>query len=89
MKTTIISGSIVVLALWFGYNRGYHQGVQNERRAWESTAQRDTSIVTLDHNTSQRPQPILYKNPHLGIVVVAPQGEGPVNAPDPRNLPFK
>ena len=77
----------MALALWFGYNRGYHQGLQTERRAWESTLQRETSMVTLD-NRSRHVVKQFYRNPHLGILVATFPGNTSVNVPDLRNLPF-
>jgi hypothetical protein len=88
MKTTILGGFLVMLALWFGYNRGYHQGLQTERQAWESNRQWDGSIVKLGNDPPHFP-PFLYKNPHVGIVLMTSHGRHPVNVPDPRNLPFK
>jgi len=87
MKTARIAGFLAVLALWLGYSRGYRQGVQTERRAWESSVQRDTSMVALDNKYRQRP--LLYKNPHVGLVFVPVQGKASVNVPDPRNMPVK
>ena len=84
MKMTLLAGSLVALALWFGYNRGYHQGLQTERRAWESTLQRETSMVTLD-NRSRHVVKQFYRNPHLGILVATFPGNTSVNVPDLRN----
>jgi hypothetical protein len=92
MKAMIIAGLFATLALWFGYNRGYHHGAQMERRAWESTAQPatvlDTAAVTLDNDISHVPETI-YKNPHEGVVVEPSRWRMPVNAPDPRNVRMK
>ena len=87
MKTALIAGLLVLVALWAGYYRGYHNGVQTERRAWELTAQVDKSIVTLDDN--HHPDPIRYRNPHSGIIVVNSQGKRQVNVPDLRNSPVQ
>jgi hypothetical protein len=87
MKTTLLAGLLVVAALWFGYDRGYHNGVQTERHAWELTAQLDkSSIVRL--GGEDEPNPILYRNPHSGLVIVT-SGHRQVNAPDLRSSPVK
>jgi hypothetical protein len=86
MKTTIMAGVMVLLALWFAYNRGYHHGVQKERRAWESTARWEQSPPTL-HDDRPRLH-VLYTNPHHGMVMVQAHGVSSKNVPDPRNLPF-
>ena len=76
-----------MLALWFGYNRGYHHGVQNERRAWESTAQWNRSTVMLDNTTP--PPRVVYIHPGARQFVADSRGLPPKNVPDPRNVPVK
>jgi hypothetical protein len=91
IKTTMIAGLLVAFALWFGYYRGYRQGERTERRAWESTAQLNTSMVELENNPKhlQHPRPIFYKNPHFGYVLAPSHEKPPVNVPDLRNTAVK
>ena len=85
-----------VLALWLGYYLGYHNGVEQERRAWLATAQDITPqppTVAADGRILRRPRistaRIFYSNPHSGRTYVASFGPRPVNRPDLRNTPIK
>lgn len=81
MKTAMIVVLFAVLAIWIGYDQGHRQGMQAERRLWESTAQRNQSAFTLDHDTSHLPPAILYRNPHLGMIPVSSRGTVSMNLP--------
>jgi hypothetical protein len=96
MKKTAAAAAVVLLALWFGYYLGRHNGVQQERRAWLATEQ----VITLpppslaaDGRVLQRPQvsPVrtVYSYPHSGQTFIAGFGAPPVNVPDPRDTPRK
>src|SRR2546421_6602225 len=89
MKTTIAAAPVVLLTFWIGYNRGYHHGAQSERQAWELSVLRTTSSITLDNESAHVFQPSLYRNPHVGQVVMSSQGQMPVGVLEPRNHPVK
>ena len=79
---------LVALALWLGYYLGYHDGVQQERRAWLATEQ------TLPMPTVASGRPAIqtsrltrtfYTYPYSGGTVFAKSGPAPLNQPDLRN----
>jgi hypothetical protein len=87
MKTTGIAAVLVALALWPGYYFGYHNGVEQERRAWEAT--KETSLISVTNRGLIRQSTrISYANPHYPLYFVAePTGRAVktvVNTPDPR-----
>ena len=47
MKTTFVSGLLVMLALWFGYSLGYHHGRRDESSNWLSRLQFQNGKVVL------------------------------------------
>ena len=70
IKKTLAAGVVVVLA-WFGYSRGYHHGVQDERQAWQATGQPEqVGTVTLNNESARIPNRTVYRNPHSGVVAV-------------------
>ena len=96
MKTIRVAAVLVVLALWLGYYLGYHNGIQQERRAWLATEQ----VITLAPTNAAAggrflPRPRIstartfYSNPHSGRTFIAAYGPPPVNVPDPRDTPVK
>ncbi|MGO8929999.1 MAG: hypothetical protein ACLQU3_24285 [Limisphaerales bacterium] len=93
MKTTGTATALAVLALWLGYYLGYHNGVEQERRAWLATEQAITlpppSVAAVGRNL-QRPRisaaRTFYSNPHSGRTFIATYGPPPINVPDPRNI---
>jgi hypothetical protein len=98
MKTSgrIALGVATVLTLWVGYYLGYHNGVEQERRAWLATEQAITlppPSVAAGERTLQRPTisaaRTYYSNPHSGRTFIASYGRPPVNVPDPRDTPVK
>lgn len=62
-----------MFAVWAGYAVGYHRGLQNEQRAWESTIQ-------VDRDNEQRVRGLSYRNPHK-FFTVSSEGDT-VNVPD-------
>ena len=98
MKTsgTIAVALAAVLALWFGYYLGHHNGVKQERRAWLATEQAITlppPSVAADGRILQRQRisaaRTFYSNPHFGKMFIASLGPPPVNVPDLRDTPVK
>jgi hypothetical protein len=86
MKAVLKIIILVIVALTVGYNRGYYEGLQSERAAWESTAHLNGSVVRV-RGTDQADGPItLYSNPHGKSFFDAPFGKMPVNGIDDRDL---
>jgi hypothetical protein len=77
MKRIMAIIALTVVAFWAGLSLGYHEGVNNEQRAWLSTAQ--------DENPDTRDVAVVYKNPHSRIHVSGLGGRV-VNRPDPRTF---
>jgi hypothetical protein len=93
MKKLLAAFVFVVLALWIGYSRGYHQGIQEERRAWEVTAPVELpgrllsdGKVTLDSEAAHLAVVRAYGNPRSGVIKIV-SGSATMNVPDPRNYP--
>jgi hypothetical protein len=94
MKKLLAAGVLAVLALWIGYSHGYHQGVREERRAWEATASADPAgaltaggKITLGNETAHVRiySDSVFRNPHSGPIIVMTRETAAVNVPDPRN----
>jgi hypothetical protein len=80
MKKILTIATFALLALGAGYAVGYHRGLQNEQRAWESTVQED-------RDNEQRICGLSYRNPHKFFTV---SSEGvTVNVPSVLELPVK
>jgi hypothetical protein len=105
MKRILIAGTVTVFAVWIahsvGYRQGFHEGVREERHAWEAARidldqpVRDQPMrkipVTLDNEPAHMAvvrawDHTYYKNPHSHIIEIA-TGPATVNVPDPRNFP--
>ena len=76
MKKTMLMSGLALFTFWAGLSLGYHVGVNNEQRAWFSTAQVE--------RTDQGDSKIVYQYPHtrLGLNWLGPAA---VNRPDPRS----
>ena len=83
MRSSVIRGYFVVVALWLGYALGCHQGARDERRAWESTLQVDL-YSALRTNAWPIRDRFLYTNPHRAALFSYSPGAALVNRPDPR-----
>lgn len=75
MKKTVLMSGLALFTFWVGLSLGYHEGVNNEQRAWFSTAQVERS----DQGDSK----IVYTFPHTKVSVnwLEPAA---ANRPDPR-----
>jgi hypothetical protein len=95
MKNVGAAGALIVVALWLGYYLGYHNGVQQERRAWLATEQTFTPPAPAAATgrpriqTSHQGAVTYYTYPHLGQTVFAHSGPAPLNQPDLRNTPAR
>ena len=94
MKNTGAVAVLVVLALWFGYYLGHHNGVQQERRAWLATEQvfpepASTVVGGRPAIQTSRLTRTFYRYPYSGQTFIASSGPTPVNVPDPRNTSAK
>jgi len=61
MKKMMLTTALTLFAFWAGLCFGYHEGVNNEQRAWFSTAQ----IEKPDRQDVE----IVYKYPHSRVRV--------------------
>ena len=89
MKRIVIGGVGAVLMLWLGYSLGYHNGLREERRAWEATEQTSLVAVTNKGRPTIQSSRHSYSNPHLLPLyhIAEPTGraaEMRINQPDPR-----
>ena len=94
MKTIGAAAVFVVLALWLGYYLGYHNGVQQERRAWLATEQtlpdpKPTVAAGRPAIQTSRSTRAFYTNPYIGGTIIARSRPTPVNVPDPRDTLVK
>ena len=94
MKTIGAAAVFVVLALWLGYYLGYHNGVQQERRAWLATEQtlpdpKPTVVAGRPAIQTSRSTRAFYTNPYIGGTIIARSRPTPVNVPDPRDTLVK
>jgi hypothetical protein len=94
MKKTGAAAVLVVLALWLGYYLGYHDGVQQERRAWLATEQvlpgpALTVVAGRPAIQTSRLTRTFYTYPYSGGTVFANSGPAPLNQPDLRNTPTR
>ena len=94
MKTIGAAAVFVVLALWLGYYLGYHNGVQQERRAWLATEQtfpdpKQTVVAGRPAIQTSRWPRTFYRNPYVGGTILVRSGPVPVNRPDPRDTPIR
>jgi len=80
MKKILTVATFALLAFGAGYAVGYHRGLQNEQRAWESTLQED-------RDNEQRIRGMSYRNPHKFITVISERVN--VNVPSVLELPVK
>ena len=84
MKQALTAATLVLVALGIGWSLGYHQGLRQERRAWEACQQH----VARDRDDRNSPAWALYRSPHDG----AQEGYDPIprlNVPDPRDTPVR
>jgi hypothetical protein len=94
MRTIGAAAVLAVFALWLGYYLGYHNGVEQERRAWlatEETLPDPKPTVTTGRPAIQtsRWTRTFYRNPYVGGTMFVGSGPAPVNAPDPRDTLVK
>jgi hypothetical protein len=80
MKRVLAASVLVLLTFWFGYLFGYHHGIRDEERAWESTGHEV-------RDTDGRSHGLVFSNPHYFFKVSGPLSVK--NVPDLRNTPVK
>ena len=104
MKRIWVAVVFVVLALWIGYDLGYHHATRNERAAWETSEvvelEQDNAPPTFLSKASGPPLArrikidrkdslgVYYANPHVTMGYEV-ASQPVVNTPDPRNTPVK
>jgi hypothetical protein len=74
-RICVVTG-LALFTFWAGLSLGYHEGVNNEQRAWFSTAQVE--------RTDQGDSKIVYTFPHTRVSVNW-LGRAAANRPDPRS----
>ncbi len=65
MKTILISGFLVILALWLGFSLGYHDGMRDGRDEFLSMAhdQNGNAVILVGKSKSHVP-PYVNSIPH-------------------------
>jgi hypothetical protein len=105
MKRLWVAAVLVVLALWLGYDLGYHRGTREERAAWEATETVEMDMrdgppmirskpsglwLTNQAKLSGSRLLVYYTDPRFSSgFIIGHSGPTPVNLPDPRNTPVK